>query len=152
MRSKMVHSLVLPLAGVAFLFLPACGEQESQAPAIEEPAGATTTATPAPNTPKTSRLAIGAEIGDEPLLPGDATGAVLAFDVEGMTCSNCATTIHEAVSPLAGVEALRVSLLKNVLWVRVTADGTITPEAIIEAIAVSGDYTATVSTDDDNGG
>lgn len=58
------------------------------------------------------------------------------YDITGMTCSNCARHVHDAVSKLDGINQCDVNLLLNQL--SVDKDESLSSETIIEAVKNSG--------------
>ncbi len=58
------------------------------------------------------------------------------YDITGMTCSNCARHVHDAVSKLDGINQCEVNLLLNQL--SVDKDASLSSETIIEAVKNSG--------------
>ena len=68
--------------------------------------------------------------------------ATIEFDVSGMTCGHCETSVREEVSEVAGVDGIEVSAQTGKL--SVTGADTIDPAAIIAAVDEAG-YSATTS-------
>jgi copper chaperone CopZ len=64
-------------------------------------------------------------------------GTLVTLAVEGMTCPDCAKSVSEELSKVAGVTAARVDLDRQVAEVRLaTAD--VAPAALLEAVADAG--------------
>lgn len=54
--------------------------------------------------------------------------------IEGMSCAHCVTAVFTALSGVTGISRAGVSIGKAVI----EHDGTVTPEAIREAISIAG--------------
>lgn len=80
---------------------------------------------------------VDADISDEPLTAGDGESLV-AFKVDGMTCTNCAATVYESLSLVDGVLRTRVSYEGHTAWVVVDAKRAPSPEALIAAARAEG--------------
>jgi copper chaperone CopZ len=60
----------------------------------------------------------------------------ITLSVKGMKCGGCAKYVEDAVKPLPGVNSVKVDL-KNA-EVKVSTDGTTTPEQVKSAITKAG--------------
>lgn len=58
------------------------------------------------------------------------------YDISGMTCSNCARHVHDAVNKLDGIKQCDVNLLLNQMTIE--KDDNLSSQAIIEAVKNSG--------------
>lgn len=65
------------------------------------------------------------------------------INIDGMTCGGCVKGVHDAVTPLEGVQSVDVSLENNLATVTFDADS-VKVEAIAEAIEDAG-FDATVA-------
>lgn len=68
-----------------------------------------------------------------------AGAAVAQYTVSGMTCGHCVSAVTEEVSALDGVTDVAVDLESGSL--KVTSQGPIDFDRIVEAVAEAGDYT-----------
>lgn len=64
------------------------------------------------------------------------------YDITGMTCSNCARHVHDAVSKLDGIKQCDVNLLLNQMTVE--KDASVSSDKIIQAVKEAG-YNANIS-------
>lgn len=68
--------------------------------------------------PNKRTINTGAEIANDPLPQLTGTN-IYEFDINGMTCAGCASTIGSALNTLPDVQNVRVSLINNKTWIRV---------------------------------
>lgn len=69
-----------------------------------------------------------------------SAGATVAdYTITGMTCSHCVKAVTEEVSALPGVTDVQVDLDSGAL--KVTSQGPVDFDRIVEAVAEAGDYT-----------
>ena len=73
----------------------------------------------------------------------------IQLNIQGMTCLSCATHLTEALKEVAGVDEVNVPGWESG-QATLTADSTVSDEALAEAVKKAG-YKATVATRDDNG-
>ena len=66
-----------------------------------------------------------------------SAGTSATYQVEGMTCGHCATSVTEALTALDGAEDVRVDLVAGGLST-VTVSGMATPEAVRTAVEEAG--------------
>ncbi len=69
----------------------------------------------------------------------DAGATVADYTIAGMTCSHCVKAVTEEVSALPGVTDVQVDLDSGAL--KVTSQGPVDVDRIVEALAEAGDYT-----------
>ena len=72
------------------------------------------------------------------------------FDITGMTCSACSTTVEKSVKKLQGIENVTVSLLTNTMTVEYDGNEA-TPDTIITAVKKAG-YGAALKSNAKNAG
>ncbi|GGG62108.1 hypothetical protein GCM10011374_26540 [Kocuria dechangensis] len=72
-----------------------------------------------------------------------STGASTTYQVEGMTCGHCATSVTEEITALEGVTDVRIDLVAGGVST-VTVSGTATPQAVRAAVEAAG-YTVVVA-------
>lgn len=85
------------------------------------------------------------DVADEPLAAKDKE-AIMALDVEGMTCNKCANTVGTCLTGIKGVEKARVSLDRKTAWIEFDPQSPPDVAAILAAIKEAG-YKAKVLTD-----
>lgn len=62
---------------------------------------------------------------------------IIEFKIEGMDCAHCVSTIERAVRELAGIEAVKVSLVDNSALVKLDTTK-VSQDAIFEAVEDAG--------------
>ena len=97
----------------------------------------TTTKTETESNSNKRTINTGAEIANDPL-PTLVGTHVYEFDIIGMTCAGCASTIGSALQPLPGVQNVRISLIKNKAWIRVLENSPTTQNKIAVTIKEAG--------------
>jgi copper chaperone CopZ len=68
--------------------------------------------------------------------PG-ADGTLVMIDVDGMSCPDCAKSVHEELSKVHGVVACRVDLVRHVAEVRLSSKD-VAPQALLAAVSDAG--------------
>jgi Cu+-exporting ATPase len=81
-------------------------------------------------------LFMSAEVRDDP--PADEASALMNFNVQGMTCQNCARHVREAISSVSGVSTTSVNLEQNRASVRWAKEVTPNVEAVVRAVKEAG--------------
>ncbi|MCG7433288.1 cation transporter [Kocuria indica] len=66
-----------------------------------------------------------------------SAGTSATYQVEGMTCGHCATSVTEEITALEGVTDVRIDLVAGGLST-VTVSGMATPEAVQAAVEAAG--------------
>lgn len=91
--------------------------------------------------PPANQAAVGvtpsAQVPSQPLAAGQGR-TLHVFDVEGMTCQACQSTVYEAASGVPGVQQASVSLEQNKAWVVADATDGPAPASIAQAIQDAG--------------
>lgn len=77
-----------------------------------------------------------AEVRDDP--PADEASGLMNFNVQGMTCQNCARHVREAISSVSGVSTTSVNLEQNRASVRWVKEVTPNVEAVVRAVKEAG--------------
>jgi Cu+-exporting ATPase len=81
-------------------------------------------------------LSMSAEVRDDP--PADKASTLMDFNVQGMTCQNCARHVREAISSVSGVSTASVNLEQNRASVRWAKEVTPNVEAVVRAVKEAG--------------